>query len=82
MAIKAMLQIKDIMMKSEKLRTSAKNNTERDFIFTYFDIVDEALEIGLEQNYDFFSLLLNNDEMKRKVLGIFSKEIYDILKEK
>ena len=77
-----MLQIKDIMMKSEKLRTSAKNNTERDFIFTYFDIVDEALEIGLEQNYDFFSLLLNNDEMKRKVLGIFSKEIYDILKEK
>ena len=81
-AIKAMLQIKDIMMKSEKLRTSAKNNTERDFIFTYFDTVDEALEIGLEQNYDFFSLLLNNDEMKRKVLGIFSKEIYDILKAK
>ena len=69
-------------MKSEKLRTSAKNNTERDFIFTYFDTVDEALEIGLEQNYDFFSLLLHKDEMKRKVLGIFSKEIYDILKAK
>ena len=77
----AMLQIKDIMMKSEKLKTSAKNNTEKDFEFAYFDNIDDALIEGLEQNQDFFSLLLSNDEMKRKVLGIFSDEIYNSLKE-
>lgn len=38
-AVKAMLQIKDIMMKSEKLCASAQNNTERDFEFAYFDKV-------------------------------------------
>ena len=80
-AVKAMLQIKDIMMKSEKLKTSAKNNTEKDFEFAYFDNIDDALIEGLEQNQDFYSLLLSNDEMKRKVLGIFSDEIYNILKE-
>ena len=80
-AVKAMLQIKDIMMKSEKLKTSAKNNTEKDFEFAYFDNIDDALIEGLEQNQDFFSLLLCNDEMKRKVLGIFSDEIYNSLKE-
>lgn len=79
-AVKAMLQIKDIMMKSEKLKTSAKNNTEKDFEFAYFDNIDDALIEGLEQNQDFFSLLLSNDEMKRKVLGIFSDEIYNSLK--
>ena len=79
-AVKAMLQIKDIMMKSDKLKTSAKNNTEKDFEFAYFDNIDDALVEGLEQNQDFFSLLLGNDEMKRKVLGIFSEEIYNSLK--
>lgn len=46
----------------------------------YFDNIDDALIEGLEQNQDFFGLLLSNDEMKRKVLGIFSDEIYNSLK--
>lgn len=79
-AVKAMLQIKDIMMKSEKLKTSAKSNTEKDFEFAYFDNIDDALIEGLEQNQDFFSLLLANDEIKKKVLGIFTEEIYNSLK--
>lgn len=79
-AVKAMLQIKYIMMKSDKLKTSAKNNTEKDFEFAYFDNIDDALIEGLEQNQDFFGLLLSNEEMKRKVLGIFSDEIYNSLK--
>lgn len=79
-AVKAMLQIKEIMMKSEKLKVSAKSNTEKDFEFAYFDNIDDALIEGLKQNQDFFSLLLSNDEMKRKVLGIFSDEIYNSLK--
>lgn len=74
--IKAMLQLKDIMMNSAILKTSAKNNTVKDFEFSYFDNIDEALIQGLEQNQDFFSLLLSNDEIKKEVLGIFTDEIY------
>ena len=80
-AVKAMLQIKDIMMKSEKLKTSAKNNTEKDFEFAYFDDIDDALIAGLEQNQDFFTMLLNNPELKKEVLGIFSGDIYKRLRE-
>ena len=76
-----MLQIRDILMKSERLRTSAKNNTVQDFEFSYFDDIDDALIEGLEQNQDFFSLLLGNDEIKRQVLGIFTDEIYKSLRE-
>lgn len=79
--IKAMLQIKDLMMKSDKLRESAKANTESDFAFSYFDGIDDALIEGLSQNQDFFSLLLNNEEMKKEVLGIFLGEIYRSLRE-
>jgi len=80
-AVKAMLQIRDILMKSERLRTSAKNNTVQDFEFSYFDDIDDALIEGLEQNQDFFSLLLGSDEIKRQVLGIFTEEIYKSLRE-
>lgn len=78
--VKAMLQIRDILMKSEKLKTSAKNNTQKDFEFSYFDDIDDALIEGLSQNQDFFSLLLSNEEMKRQVLGIFADEIYKSLR--
>lgn len=80
-AVKAMLQIKDILMKSEKLRESARNNTEKDFEFSYFDDIDDALVEGLSQNQDFFSLLLNNEEIKKEVLGIFTSEIYESLRD-
>ena len=79
--VKSMLQIRDLMMKSEKLKTSAKNNTADDFNYAFFDNVDDALIEGLEQNQDFFSLLLNNEEMKRQVLGIFAGEIYHSLRQ-
>ena len=80
-AVKAMLQIRDILLKSDKLKTSARNNTVKDFEFSYFDDIDDALIEGLEQNQDFFSLLLSNDEIKRQVLGIFTDEIYKSLRE-
>ena len=79
-AVKAMLQIKDILMKSDRLKTSAKNNSVEDFEFSYFDDIDDALIEGLSQNQDFFSLLLENDEIKKEVLGIFSHEIYKSLR--
>lgn len=79
-AVKAMLQIKDILMKSNKLKRSAKNNSVEDFEFSYFDDIDDALIEGLSQNQDFFSLLLDNDDVKKEILGIFSEEIYKSLR--
>ena len=79
--LKSLLQIRDLMLKSETLKTAAKNNTEDDFNFAFFDSIDDALIEGLDQNQDFFSLLLNNDEMKRQVLGTFSGEIYHSLRQ-
>lgn len=78
--IKSMLQIRDIMMKSDELKASAQNNTEKDFEFAYYDNVDDALIEGLSQNQDFFTLLLQNDEIKKEVLGIFASEIYKSLR--
>lgn len=80
-AVKAMLQIKDLLMKSDRLKTSAQNNSEKDFEFSFYDDIDDALIEGLSQNQDFFTLLLNNDEIKRSVLGIFASEIYTSLRD-
>ena len=63
------------------MKASAKNNTEQDFEFAYFDNIDDALIEGLTQNQDFFTLLLSNKEIKKEVLGIFTSEIYKMLKE-
>jgi len=79
-AIKAMLQIKDLLKKSDKLKQSAKNNTQKDFEFSYFDDLDDVLVEGLSQNQDFFSLLLNNPDIKKEVMGIFVGEIYKELR--
>lgn len=81
-AVKAMLQIRDIMMKSKKLRASAKNNTLSDFEFSYMDNIDDALMQGLSQNKDFFNLLLSNADIKKEVLDIFLEEIYKSLRAK
>lgn len=74
--VKSMLQVKDLLLKSPQLSTSAKNNTEKDFEFAFFDQVDEALMSGWTQNKEFFSLLLNNEDIQKDVLGIFIPEVY------
>jgi len=81
-AIKAALQIKDLMLKNPDLVASAKSNTLQDFNFSYLASIDEALIEGLSQNQEFFTMLLNNDAIKKDVLGIFLKEIYDSLRDK
>ena len=81
-AVKAALQIRDIMMKNDDLKKKAAVNTERDFAYPFYDNIDEALIEGLGQNESFFTLLLNNDDIKKEVLGIFMGEIYKSLKKK
>ena len=48
--------------------------------YVLFDSVDDALIEGLSQNQDFYTLLLQNEEMKKEVLGIFADEIYKSLR--
>lgn len=79
-ATKAAMQIRDIMLKSEELKTSAKNNSENDFKFSYFSNVEDALIEGLGQNQGFFSYLLDNSDAQKEVLGIFLSEIYKSLR--
>lgn len=81
-AAQAMLQIKEILLKSQKLQQSALVNSEDEFKFSYFDDIDDALVQGLEQNQDFFSMLLSNPEIKKQVLGVFVTEVYKTLKNK
>ena len=69
-------------MKNENLKKSAASNTEKDFAFPFYDNIDDALIEGLDQNESFFSLLLNNKDIKKEVLGIFMGEIYKSLKKK
>ncbi len=80
--VKAMLQIRDILLKSDKLRTSANVNSLNDFAFSYYDEIDDALLEGLSQNKDFFNMLLGNEDIKKEVLDIFLEEIYKSLKDK
>lgn len=80
LATTAAMQIRDIMMKSDELRRSAKNNTENDFEFSYFSNVEDALIEGLGQNKSFFSYLLDHPDAQKDVLGIFMPEIYKSLR--
>lgn len=52
------------------------NNTEKDFELSFFDNLDAALVKGMEQNRDFFTMLLKNKDVKQRILGIFVDEIY------
>jgi type I restriction enzyme R subunit len=81
-ATQAMLQIKEILLKSQKLQQSALVNSEDEFKFSYFDDIDDALVQGLEQNQDFFSMLLSNPDIKKQVMGVFVTEVYKTLKNK
>lgn len=79
-AMRAAYVIRDQMKKSDDLRDSAKNNTEKDFSLVYFDHVDDALADGYAENKDFFSLLMKNEDLKKEVLGLFAEEIYNSLR--
>lgn len=80
-AVKAALQIKDLMLKNNELKASAKANTIKDFEFAYFDNIDDALLDGRNQNQEFYDLLLSNETIRNDILGLFLEEIYKNLRE-
>lgn len=80
-AMKAALQIRDIMKSNAELMASAANNTVIDFELAYYSNIEDALVEGLTQNQEFFTLLLNQPELQKEVLGIFLEDIYNSLRE-
>ena len=46
------------------------------FGFEFNDKVDDALIEGLEQNQDFFTLLLNNENVKKQIMHVFVEDVY------
>jgi type I restriction enzyme R subunit len=79
-ATRSALQIKDLLLKDERLRASAKSNPLSDFKFTYKDSVSDALVAGYEQNMDFYTLLLENSELRERVTQIFMDDVYKTLR--
>ena len=81
---KAAMQIRDLLLKNEaikeRLEKSARSNTIDEFKFTYDDCVQDALVEGYDQNVDFYTLLLNNEEVRTKFATVFMAEIYRILR--
>lgn len=76
-------QLKDLLLKSPKLRDrlekSARINSYDNFKFTYDDCVQEALVLGFDQNVDFYTLMLDNGDVREKIASVFMGEIYRIL---
>lgn len=81
-AVKAALQIRDILRKNKDLIVSAKENPLSDFAFPFYRNIDQALQEGWNQNQEFYSLLLNNEVFKKEILGLFMNGIYNDLKRK
>jgi type I restriction enzyme R subunit len=82
---KAAMQLRDLLLKNdefkERLKKSAKSNSIDEFKFTYDDCIQDALVEGYDQNADFYTLLLNNEEVRAKFASVFMSEIYKILRD-
>lgn len=75
-AATALLQIRDILKKNQDLARSAKNNKIEDFKMVYDDKIDDALIEGLDQNQDFYTMLLNQPDLKHELLDMFLSDVY------
>ncbi|WP_249660873.1 type I restriction endonuclease subunit R [Lysinibacillus fusiformis] len=78
---KSAMQIRDLLLKDARLKASAKSNPLDDFKFTYEDSVEDALVAGYEQNMDFYTLLLENAELRERITNVYMEEIYRLLRE-
>ena len=80
--VNATIQIRDLLLKNQKLKNSANVNKLSDFKFTYEEELNEELINGYSQNKEFFEFLLNHPEEKERIMGIYINDIYNRLKEK
>lgn len=83
---KAAMQIRDLLLNNpsirKKLEKSARSNGINEFKYTYDDCMQEVLVDALDQNMDFFTLLLNTPEVRTKFAEVFMQEVYHLLGDK
>ena len=75
------LQIKELLLKVEALKASAKANSEEDFAIAYYDSGEDVLYDGLQQNNQFFGEVLKDDELMQRLLGLYVHDVYKTLRE-
>ena len=80
---KAAMQIRDLLLNNpsirKKLEKSARSNGINEFKYTYDDCMQEVLVEALDQNTDFFTLLLNTPEVRTKFADVFMQDVYHLL---
>ena len=74
------LQIKELLLKVEALKASAMANSEDDFSIAYYDSGEDVLYDGLQQNNQFFGEVLKDDELMRRLLGLYVHDVYRTLR--
>ncbi len=74
------LQIKELLLKVEALKASAKANGEEDFAIAYYDSGEDVLYDGLQQNNQFFGEVLKDNELMRRLLGLYVHDVYETLR--
>ena len=79
-SIKAILQIKDIMLQSEDLKQAAKVNSQQNFNFKLQDILQELLFAGLKTNKELYKAILKDESTKQALLKMLSDDVYKKLK--
>ena len=82
LAFSSLKQIKDILMSNNDLKTSANTNPFSNFGFSYYKNVDKALIEGYEHNKELYKLLLDDEDVKKHILGIYMEDVYKNLKDK
>lgn len=75
-AMTAVMQVINIMMGSDKLRRSAKANTEEEFRLSFESEIKSAMVRSYSQNKELFSTLLKDDERARQVFDVFLHSMY------
>ena len=79
--IQYVIRITDMMRDNQKLQSSAKSNTEKDFSFAFFDAIEDAMMDEYDTNREFSKMILENEDMKKQTFGIFEKEMYEYLRQ-
>lgn len=79
-SIKAILQIKDIMLQSEDLKQAAKVNSQQNFNFKLQDILQELLFAGLKTNKELYKAILKDESTKQALLKMLSDDVYKKLR--
>ena len=64
------------------MKISANINSFSNFGFSYYKNVDKALIEGYEHNKELYKLLLDDEDIKKRILGIYMEDIYKNLKDK